>query len=72
MQARRGDFLALIKGSEQLDEGLRAKNVTYIEEFFQILDDPELTNEEIVRRCRGVDLMNKHFDPEPTGSTSAP
>ena len=72
MQSKRGDFLALIKNSEQLDEGLRAKNVTYIEGFFEILDDPELTNEEIVRRCRGVDLMNKHFDTEPTGSTSAP
>ena len=71
MQSKREDFLALIRDSEQLDESLREKNVTYVEEFFEILDDPELTNEEIVRRCRGVDLMNRHFDTDPTGSTSA-
>ncbi len=66
LQSKREDLLALITNSEQLDEGLREKNITYIEEFFEIIDDPELTNEEIVRRCRGVDLMNRHFATQAT------
>ena len=72
LQSRRDDFMALIANSEQLDEGLREKNLTYIEEFFEIIDDPELTNEEIIRRCRGVDLMERYFGGAATGSTSDP
>lgn len=69
LQSKREDFLALVANTEQLDESMREKNITYIEEFFEIIDDPELINEEIVRRCRGADLMNKHFDTGPTDST---
>ncbi len=72
MQSEREGLLALIANTEQLDEDLREKNLTYIEEFFEIIDDPELIDEEIVRRCRGVDLMNKHFGTGPTDSTSDP
>ena len=69
MQSKREDFLALIESTEHLDDNLREKNLAYIEEFFEIIDDPELTSEQIVRRCRGVDLMNKHFGTGPTDST---
>jgi hypothetical protein len=69
LQSKREDLLALVANSEQLDESLREKNITYIEEFFEIIDDPELISEEIVRRCRGADLMNNHFDTGPTDST---
>jgi hypothetical protein len=72
MQSKREEILSLVAGTEQLEEGLREKNLAYIEEFFEIIDDPKKTNEEIVRRCRGVDLMNKHFSDAATGSTSDP
>jgi hypothetical protein len=70
LQSRREEILALVAGTEQLDEDLREKNVAYIEEFFEIIDDPEATNELIVRRCRGVDLMNKYFGEPLTSLTS--
>ena len=72
LQSKREEILALIAGTEQLEDTLREKNVSYIEDFFEILDDPEATNDEIVRRCRGVDLMNRYFDGAATDSTSDP
>ena len=72
LQSKREEILALIAGTEQLEDSLREKNVSYIEDFFEILDDPEATNDEIVRRCRGVDLMNRYFDGAATDSTSDP
>lgn len=72
LQSKREQILSLIAGTEQLEESLREKNLSYIEDFFAILDDPEATNDEIVRRCRGVDLMNRHFDGAATDSTSDP
>ncbi len=61
MQSRREEILALIAGTPQLDDRLRKKNITYVEDFYEIIGDPETLNEEVVRRCRGVNLMNKHF-----------
>ena len=60
----------MIAGTEQLDEVLREKNVEYIEEFFEIIEDPSAINELIIKRCRGVDLMNKYFGEPVTSLTS--
>jgi hypothetical protein len=70
LQSRREEILALIAGTEQLDEVLREKNVEYIEEFFEIIEDPSAINELIIKRCRGVDLMNKYFGEPVTSLTS--
>jgi hypothetical protein len=72
LQSKREQILSLIAASEQLDEGIREKNLEYIEEFFEIIDDPKAIDELIVRRCRGIDLMNKYFDGAATDSTSDP
>jgi hypothetical protein len=66
VQSKREEIFELIAATEQLDEKLREKTREYIEEFFEIIDDPEAIDKEIVGRCRGVNLMNRYFD-EPTG-----
>lgn len=61
MQSKREEIFALFRDSEELDDRWRVDSIEYIEEFFDIIDDPEKTDELIIRRCRGVDLMKKHF-----------
>lgn len=64
LQSKRAEILELIANTKQLDERLREKNIAFVEDFFEIIGDPETLNEEVIRRCRGVDLMRKHFgDP---------
>lgn len=66
LQSKREDIYALIANLEVLDEDLREKNTRFIEDFYEVIDDPEKTTEDVVRRCRGVNLMNRYFG-EPTG-----
>jgi hypothetical protein len=61
MQSKREEIYALIRNTPELDDKWREKSVEYIEDFYEIIDDPELTNTEIVRRCRGAGLMKKQF-----------
>ena len=70
VQSKREEIMALVASVPELSDDNRDKTVKYIEDFFEIVDDPDSVNEQIVRRCRGVDLMNRHFgEPEeaPTG-----
>jgi len=66
LQSKREEIIALFRNSEELGDKWKEDSIDYIEEFFDIIDDPEKTNELIIRRCRGVKLMNKHFG-EATG-----
>jgi hypothetical protein len=61
MQSKREEIFALIRTVPELDDKLREKTVNYIEDFYEIIDDPELTDEKVVARCRGAGLMQKHF-----------
>ncbi|NIL92983.1 MAG: hypothetical protein GTO71_00740 [Woeseiaceae bacterium] len=61
IQSKRDEILALYANTLELDDGLRKKTIKYIEEFFEIIDNPESVEKEIVGRCRGINLMNKHF-----------
>ena len=64
LQSKREAILGLIAGTEQLDDRLREKNLEFVEEFYEIIGDPEALNEEVIRRCRRVNLMREHFgDP---------
>lgn len=69
LQSGREAILDLISGTEQLDERLREKNIAFVEDFYEIIGDPETLNEEVVRRCRRVNLMHEYFgnpaDEEP-------
>lgn len=66
IQSKKDEILTLIADTAELDDGMRDKTITYIEDFFEIIEDPVSVNSEIVRRCRGANLMEKFFD-QPTG-----
>jgi hypothetical protein len=66
VQSKKDEILALIANTAELDEGTRDKTIEYVEDFFDIIEDPKSVDYEIVRRCRGVNLMHRHFG-EPTG-----
>jgi len=52
-QSRRGDIVALFANSNELDERIRKKSVKYIEDFYELLDNPKRVEREIIGRCRG-------------------
>ncbi len=53
VQAKRAEILALYAGTQLLDSRTKETTFRYIEEFFELLDDPKRVRKEIVERCRG-------------------
>jgi len=51
-QERRAQLYAVIDGETRLSEGRRRDARRYIEAFFEILDDPERFDRQLIRRCR--------------------
>jgi len=62
VQSKREEIFALLDNTPELDEKVREKSIEYIEDFYEIIDSPKLTNRLIIDRCRGENLMNRHFD----------
>jgi hypothetical protein len=62
VQSKREEIFALFDNTPELNEKMREKSIEYIEEFYEIIDSPKLVTEDIVSRCRGENLMNRHFD----------
>ena len=71
VQSRREEILSLYRNSAELDDKTKANTVTYVEDFFAILDDPQRVEHEIVGRCRG-DFLMKRMIAESAVSTAAP
>lgn len=61
IQSKREEIYTLIQEIPELDDKWRKHTIEYIQDFYEIVDDPEKTNKEIIERCRGVKLMEKHF-----------
>ena len=59
MQSKREEILELFRNTRELEPKLKAKTVGYIEEFFEILDDPKQQQKQIFGRCRGQDLLDE-------------
>ncbi len=59
MQSKRAEILSLYANTELLESGARKRTYRFIEEFFEILDDPERVAKEIVSRCRGEEELEK-------------
>lgn len=59
VQSKREDIVNLYSGMAELDEKLKARTIKYLEEFYEIIDDPERVDTAIVARCRGRNLMDK-------------
>jgi hypothetical protein len=61
VQSKREEILNLFRDSQELDEKTRERSISYIEKFYDILDDPEELEKKIIGRCRGERLKEKHF-----------
>ena len=62
LQSKRDEITALYRDSAELDERYRQKSLDYIDEFFEILDDPDRIEREIFDRCRGEKLMQRTLE----------
>jgi len=52
-QSRRAALLGVIDGQTRLSESSRRSARSYIEDFYEIIDDPQRVNRQIIERCRG-------------------
>lgn len=59
VQSKREEILSLIANTRELEAKNKKKTLEYIEEFFEILDDPRRVKREILGRCRGQDLLDE-------------
>ena len=66
VQSKREEILTLIGNTGELSDAMRKKTIDFIEDFYEIVDNPDRVNEEIFARCRGADIMQEFFG-EPTG-----
>lgn len=74
MKSKRSEIVTLYTELPVLDERSRKKALRYIEEFYEILDDPELAEKTIYERCRRQDLLDQMLETQrlleiPTGPT---
>ena len=53
VQSKREDIISLFTNSRELEPKTKKKTLKFIEEYFEILDDPKRVTKEIVGRCRG-------------------
>ena len=59
VQSKREEILALYANTELLEPRAKEKTFRYIEDFFEILDDPNRVSKEIISRCRGEKQLKK-------------
>jgi hypothetical protein len=59
VRAEREDILAVVTGMKDLSPKTRKKSVEYLEEFYEILDDPKRIETKIKGQCRGAKLLEK-------------
>ena len=57
IQSKRAEVLALYADTPLLEPRTKESTYRYIEEFFELLDDPKRVRKEIVGRCRGEDEL---------------
>ena len=57
IQSKRAEVLALYANTQLLEPRTKESTYRYIEEFFELLDDPKRVQKEIVGRCRGEDEL---------------
>ncbi len=59
VQSKREEILDLYRSTELLESRSKEKTLKYVEDFFEILDDPGKYENEIVGRCRGQKELQK-------------
>lgn len=59
VQSKRQEILDLFANTKELESRRKKKTLRYIEEFFEILDDPKKRQKQIYDRCRGQDKLDE-------------
>ncbi len=59
VQSKREEIFSLIANTKELEPGKKDKTLKYIEDFYEILDDPKKLEREIVGRCRGQEELDE-------------
>lgn len=67
VRSERDEVLALFTGTKELSRKSRDKSVKYVEDFYELLDDPKRVETEVRGQCRGKKalerVMNSAKDP---------
>lgn len=59
VQSKREEILDLYRNSKELESYRKKKTLAYIEEFFDVLDDPKKQRKHLYDRCRGQHLLDE-------------
>ncbi|MDH3337002.1 MAG: hypothetical protein OEM85_10645 [Gammaproteobacteria bacterium] len=62
VRSKREEIIALFENSTELDADNKSKSLKYVDEFFAILDDPQLVEREIIAPCRGENLLKRMLE----------
>lgn len=57
VQSKRSAILSLIENTKELEAKTKEKTLKYIDEYFEILEDPKKRSKEIDNRCRGKEEL---------------
>lgn len=57
VQSKREEILALFANTKELEPKKKKKTLRYIEQYFEILDDPDKLSKEVFERCRGKEEL---------------
>lgn len=59
MQSKRDEINTLFESAKELEPKTKKKTLAFIEGFYEILDDPEKIETEILARCRGQEYLDE-------------
>lgn len=59
MQSKREEILDLYRNTRELEPHTKKRTLKYIEEFFEVIDDPKKKQKQLYDRCRGEDLLRE-------------
>lgn len=59
VRSKREAIIGLFNNTKELEPKRKTKTVKYIEEFFDMLDDPRELQKQVYGRCRGQDLLDE-------------
>ncbi len=59
VQSKRQEIIGLFANTRELEPRTKEKTLKYIEDFFEVLDDPRKRKKQLYDRCRGQDKLDE-------------
>lgn len=59
VQSKREEILELFRNTRELEPNRKKKTLKYMEEFFEVLDNPKQRQQQLFGRCRGENLLKE-------------